>query len=50
FHHTFTLDYGIVAKGSVVLELDDGKRTMLNEGDVICQQSTIHKWINESNE
>ncbi|KAF9008260.1 hypothetical protein BDQ17DRAFT_1275569 [Cyathus striatus] len=50
FHRTVTLDYGIIAKGSIVLELDDGKRTTLNEGDVICQRSTIHKWINESNE
>ncbi|KAF8989296.1 cupin 2, conserved barrel domain protein [Cyathus striatus] len=50
FHRTVTLDYGIVTKGSIVLELDDGKRTTLNEGDVICQRSAIHKWINESNE
>ncbi|KAF9004759.1 hypothetical protein BDQ17DRAFT_1240747 [Cyathus striatus] len=50
FHRTVTLDYAIVTKGSIVLELDDGKRTTLNEGDVMCQRGTIHKWINESNE
>ncbi|KAJ7474286.1 hypothetical protein FB451DRAFT_1398270 [Mycena latifolia] len=49
-HRTVSLDYGIVAKGSVVLELDDGKRITLNEGDTIVQRGTMHGWRNESTE
>ncbi|KAJ7022988.1 hypothetical protein C8F04DRAFT_1136373 [Mycena alexandri] len=37
-HRTVSLDYGIVAKGSMVLELDDGERITLNEGDAIVQR------------
>ncbi|KAJ7058784.1 hypothetical protein C8F01DRAFT_990067 [Mycena amicta] len=47
-HRTVSLDYGIVAKGSIVLELDDGERIKLNEGDVIVQRGTMHAWRNES--
>ncbi|KAJ7474324.1 hypothetical protein FB451DRAFT_1035118 [Mycena latifolia] len=49
-HRTVSLDYGIVAKGSIVLELDDGERIILNEGDVIVQRGTMHAWRNESTE
>ncbi|KAK7064932.1 cupin-2 domain-containing protein [Favolaschia claudopus] len=47
-HRTVSLDYGIVAKGSIVLELDDGERITLNEGDTIVQRGTMHTWKNES--
>ncbi|KAF8148354.1 hypothetical protein K438DRAFT_1625557 [Mycena galopus ATCC 62051] len=47
-HRTVSLDYGIVAKGSIVLELDDGSRITLNEGDTIVQRGTMHAWRNES--
>ncbi|KAJ7087042.1 hypothetical protein C8R43DRAFT_908988 [Mycena crocata] len=47
-HRTVSLDYGIVAKGSIVLELDDGKRITLNKGDTIVQRGTMHTWRNES--
>ena len=50
FHRTHSLDYGIVAKGTIVLELDDGKRVTLKEGDTIVQRGTIHAWRNESTE
>ncbi|KAJ7020229.1 hypothetical protein C8F04DRAFT_974546 [Mycena alexandri] len=49
-HRTVSLDYGIVAKGSMVLELDDGERITLNEGDAIVQRGTMHAWRNESTE
>lgn len=49
-HRTVSLDYGIVAKGSIVLELDDGERITLNEGDTIVQRGTMHAWRNESTE
>jgi len=50
FHRTISIDYGIVAKGSLVLELDDGKHVTMNEGDVVAQRGTIHSWKNETNE
>ncbi|KAK7008091.1 cupin-2 domain-containing protein [Favolaschia claudopus] len=34
--------------GSIVLELDDGERITLNEGDTIVQRGTMHTWRNES--
>ncbi|KAF7340311.1 Cupin-2 domain-containing protein [Mycena venus] len=49
-HRTVSLDYGIVAKGSMVLELDDGEKITLNEGDTIVQRGTMHTWRNESTE
>jgi len=33
-----------------VLQLDDGKKVTLNEGDVVCQRGTSHCWRNESSE
>ncbi|KAJ7259674.1 hypothetical protein C8J57DRAFT_1338937 [Mycena rebaudengoi] len=50
FHRTISVDYGIVAKGSVILELDDGERVSLTEGDTVVQRGTIHTWRNESTE
>nr|GAT47299.1 predicted protein [Mycena chlorophos] len=49
-HRTQSLDYGIVMKGSVVLELDNGERTTLNEGDTVVQRGTMHTWRNETSE
>ncbi|KAJ7671869.1 hypothetical protein B0H17DRAFT_1208928 [Mycena rosella] len=49
-HRTVSLDYTIVARGSIVLELDDGRRITLNEGDTIVQRGTMHAWRNESAE
>lgn len=49
-HRTWSIDHGIVVKGSVVIELDDGERRVINEGDVIVQRGTIHSWKNESSE
>jgi hypothetical protein len=49
-HRTVSLDYGVVAKGSVVLELDDGACITLREGDTIIQRATMHCWRNESTE
>ncbi|KAF7318768.1 Cupin-2 domain-containing protein [Mycena chlorophos] len=49
-HRTESLDYGIVAKGSIVLVLEDGKQVTLGEGDTIIQRATMHSWRNESGE
>jgi hypothetical protein len=32
------------------MQLDDGKKVALNEGDVVCQRGTAHSWRNESSE
>ncbi|KAJ3484193.1 hypothetical protein NLI96_g5804 [Meripilus lineatus] len=50
FHRTHSLDYAIVVKGTIVLELDNDKRVTLHEGDTVVQRGTIHAWRNESDE
>ncbi|KAJ7885781.1 hypothetical protein B0H14DRAFT_2699030 [Mycena olivaceomarginata] len=49
-HRTVTLDYAIVFRGSVTLELEEGERITLNEGDTVVQRGTMHTWRNESKE
>ncbi|KAJ7433436.1 hypothetical protein B0H11DRAFT_2121781 [Mycena galericulata] len=49
-HRTVSLDYAIVFKGSVTLELEEGKRVTLNEGDTVVQRGTMHTWRNETSE
>lgn len=48
FHRTNTIDYGTVIKGSLSLELDEGKTVLLQAGDTFVQRGTNHAWINES--
>ena len=45
-HATETIDYVIVLSGTVELELDDGVRVPLQEGDVVVQNGTVHAWHN----
>lgn len=47
-HRTQSLDYGIVMEGNVILELDDGSKTLLTRGDVAIQRGTMHAWNNPS--
>jgi quercetin dioxygenase-like cupin family protein len=49
-HRTETIDYGVIVKGSLVLELDDGVEVTLNTGDVFVQRGTIHAWHNRGTE
>jgi quercetin dioxygenase-like cupin family protein len=49
-HRTVSLDYGIVLKGEIELELDNGVKTRCGEGDVIIQRGTIHTWRNPTDE
>ncbi|KAI1634867.1 hypothetical protein F4809DRAFT_664995 [Biscogniauxia mediterranea] len=46
-HRSISLDYVIVQKGPVVLTLDDGSKTKVNEGEIVVQQATMHGWSNE---
>lgn len=47
-HATPTVDYGIVLRGEILLELDDGHRTRLSAGDIVIQNGTRHAWRNDS--
>ncbi|KAK6987486.1 hypothetical protein R3P38DRAFT_3101403, partial [Favolaschia claudopus] len=49
-HRTISLDYGIVAKGTIVLEMEDGSRVTLTEGDTVVQRGGMHCWRNETSE
>lgn len=43
-HVTDTIDYGIVIRGRVALELDDDVRVELGPGDCVVQNGTMHAW------
>ncbi|KAJ7649518.1 hypothetical protein DFH06DRAFT_996407, partial [Mycena polygramma] len=49
-HRTITLDYAVVFKGSITLELEEGEKIVLNEGDTVIQRGTMHTWRNETKE
>ncbi len=45
-HTTDTIDYAIVVRGEMTLELDDGQKVHLRQGDCIVQNGTRHRWRN----
>lgn len=45
-HTTPTVDYGIVLTGRIWLELDEGEKKLLQEGDCVIQNGTRHAWRN----
>ena len=45
-HTSDTIDYGIVVRGEMTLELDDGQRVHLRQGDCVVQNGTRHRWRN----
>ncbi|MGH7857089.1 MAG: cupin domain-containing protein, partial [Candidatus Binatia bacterium] len=47
-HTTQTVDYGVVLRGEISLELDDGAKVRLRPGDCVVQNGTRHAWRNES--
>lgn len=49
FHRTDTLDYGVLLSGELCLELDEGRSTQLEPGDVVVQVGTRHAWRNTGN-
>jgi Cupin domain len=49
-HTSETLDYGIVIRGEMILELDDGKIAHLRQGDCVVQNGTRHRWRNPLSE
>ncbi|MFK4872539.1 cupin domain-containing protein [Novosphingobium sp. ZW T3_23] len=45
-HRTNSIDYGIVLKGEIELEVDDGERRTISEGGIVVQRGTNHLWRN----
>jgi mannose-6-phosphate isomerase-like protein (cupin superfamily) len=45
-HTTDTVDYGVVVRGEMTLELDDGQIIHLRQGDCVVQNGTRHRWRN----
>jgi mannose-6-phosphate isomerase-like protein (cupin superfamily) len=45
-HTTDTVDYGVVVRGEIILELDDAKTVHLRQGDCVIQNGTRHRWRN----
>jgi mannose-6-phosphate isomerase-like protein (cupin superfamily) len=45
-HTSDSVDYGIVIRGEMILELDDGKTVHLRQGDCVVQNGTRHRWRN----
>ena len=49
-HRTDSIDYGVVIRGELDMELDNGKVVHLKAGDCIVQRGTIHNWVNRGTE
>ena len=49
-HRSFSIDYGIVLRGELELELDGGEVVALGAGDIVVQRGTNHLWRNPSSE
>jgi len=49
-HTTDTVDFDVVLRGEVWLELDDGQEVHLRAGDCVVQNGTRHAWHNRSSE
>lgn len=49
-HTTDTIDYGIVVRGEMTLELDDGQKIHLRQGDCVVQNGSRHRWRNPLSE
>ncbi len=49
-HTSESVDYGVVIRGEIILELDDGKTVHLRQGDCVVQNGTRHRWRNEHSE
>jgi quercetin dioxygenase-like cupin family protein len=47
-HRSNSIDYGIILKGELELELDGGATTRLGAGDIVVQRGTNHRWRNPS--
>ena len=48
-HRTDSVDYAIVMRGEIDMELDD-EVVHIKQGDVLVQRGTIHNWVNKGTE
>jgi mannose-6-phosphate isomerase-like protein (cupin superfamily) len=49
-HTSDTIDYCVVVRGEMTLELDDGQKVSLRQGDCVVQNGTRHRWRNPLSE
>jgi mannose-6-phosphate isomerase-like protein (cupin superfamily) len=49
-HRTVSVDYAVVIKGEIDMELDEGESVHLRAGDALVQRGTIHGWFNRGSE
>ena len=49
-HTTATIDFEVILRGEVILELDDGAQRRLRAGDTVVQNGTRHRWRNPGSE
>jgi mannose-6-phosphate isomerase-like protein (cupin superfamily) len=49
-HTTATIDFEVVLRGQVTLELDNGETRTMGVGDTIIQNGTRHRWSNPGTE
>jgi quercetin dioxygenase-like cupin family protein len=49
-HRTDSLDYAVIMRGEIDMELETGEITHLKAGDVVVQRGTVHNWINNGTE
>jgi len=47
-HKTDTLDYVVLIDGRLTLGLESGEERVLERGDTVVQQGTMHSWRNPS--
>lgn len=49
-HRTDSVDYIVIVKGEIDMEVDDGVEVHLRAGDTMVQRGTMHNWINRGTE
>lgn len=49
-HRTESIDYAVVLKGEIDMELEQGSFVHLRQGDVLVQRGTVHNWHNRGTE
>jgi mannose-6-phosphate isomerase-like protein (cupin superfamily) len=49
-HTSDTIDYCVVVRGEMMLEVDDGQKVHLRQGDCVVQNGTRHRWRNPLSE
>lgn len=48
-HTTDTVDCTYLISGAAIMELDDGVKVNINQGDSVIQNGTRHRWFNDGN-